>query len=45
MPLPLISYDWDLSKDEIFEKPLINEEMFFTFEKYKSVLSFKISSN
>jgi hypothetical protein len=45
MPLPLLSYDWDLNEEDIFDKPLISQEMFYTFEKFKAVMSFKISSN
>jgi hypothetical protein len=45
MPLPLLSYDWDLKEEDIFNKPLINEEMFYTYEKYKAIISFKISTN
>ena len=45
MPLTFLSYNWDLNEEEILRKTLINEEMFYTFEKFKAVLSFKISSN
>jgi hypothetical protein len=45
MPLPLMSYDWDLKEAEIYNKPIINEEMFYTFEKFKGILTFKISNN
>jgi hypothetical protein len=44
IPLPLLSYDWDLD-EELFTKPLIYEEMFYSFEKFKAILSFKISHN
>jgi hypothetical protein len=44
MPLPLMSYDWDLKEAEIYNKPIINEEMFYTFEKFKGILTFNISA-
>ena len=42
MPLPLLSYHWD---DEAHNKPLVWQELFYTFEKYKAVFSFKLSTN
>jgi hypothetical protein len=40
MPVPLISYDWSENKTLI-----VHEELFYIFEKYKSIFTFKIASN
>ena len=45
MPLPLISYDWELDEKEIFTNPIIYKQIFYIFQKNKAVISFKISSN
>ena len=41
MPVPFLSFNWQNNEHKIE----ICEELFYTFEKFKSILSFKVSSN
>lgn len=39
MPVPLVSYDWENNE----RLPVVCEELFYTFEKFKSIFTFKLS--
>jgi hypothetical protein len=50
MPLPIFSFfsnadDLETSLDFQPGNPLINEDIIYAFEKYKAIMSFKVSAN